>query len=161
MTTPYLAFVESPFDPTDAQIGHYMMATWAKVCQAMGPEFEPYLPVVMPSLLATASAKADLSHYGIYAHTLYSSTALTACTLDGDDEAADEREGWETIMMDGETYGIKTSAMEEKCQAFETLVIYCSTLGPRFAPYLSQTLEVTLPCLNFYFPEGVREACAM
>ena len=68
----------------------------------------------------------------------------------------DEREGWETIMMDGETYGIKTSAMEEKCQAFETLVIYCSTLGPRFAPYLSQTLEV-----KFYFHEGVREACAL
>ena len=40
------------------------MATWAKVCQAMGQEFEPYLPVVMPSLLATAGAKADLSLYG-------------------------------------------------------------------------------------------------
>jgi hypothetical protein len=136
-----------------------MMATWAKVCQAMGQEFEPYLPVVMPSLLATASAKADLSHYGIYALCL--STTLTTFALDSDEEAADEREGWETIVMDGETYGIKTSSMEEKCQAFETLVIYCSTLGPRFAPYLSQTLEVTLPCLKFYFHEGVREACAM
>ena len=73
----------------------------------------------------------------------------------------DDRDGWETVVMDGETYGIKTSAMEEKCQAFETLVIYCSTLGPWFAPYLSQTLEVTLPCLKFYFHEGVREACAM
>lgn len=29
----------------------------------MGPEFDPYLPVVMPSLLATAGAKADLSLY--------------------------------------------------------------------------------------------------
>src|SRR5882762_778660 len=29
--------------------------------------------------------------------------------------------------------------MGENCQAFETLVIYCSTLGPRFAPYLAQT----------------------
>ena len=72
--------------------------------------------------------------------------------------------------MDGQTYGVRTSAMDEKCQAFETLVIYCSTLGPRFAPYLAQTfffltleasLEVTLPCLRFYFHEGVREACAM
>ena len=90
-----------------------------------------------------------------------SGIVLTACVLDGEDEAMDEREGWETITMDGETYGIKTSAMEEKCQAFETLVIYCSTLGPRFAPYLSQTLEVTLPCLKFYFHEGVREACAL
>lgn len=84
-----------------------------------------------------------------------------AVATDNDDEVAEEREGWETIVMDGQTCGIKTSAMEEKCQAFETLVIYCSTLGPRFAPYLSQTLEVTLPCLKFYFHEGVREACAM
>jgi hypothetical protein len=30
----------------------------------MGPEFEPYLIVVMPSLLATAGAKADLSLRG-------------------------------------------------------------------------------------------------
>ena len=63
--------------------------------------------------------------------------------------------------MDGQTFGVRTSAMDEKCHAFETLVIYCSTLGSRFAPYLAQTLEVTLPCLRFYFHEGVREACAM
>jgi hypothetical protein len=60
-----------------------------------------------------------------------------------EDKASEDREGWETIVMDGQTYGVRTSAMDEKCQAFETLVIYCSTLGPRFAPYLAQTLE---PC---------------
>ena len=142
----------------DSQVTHYLMATWAKVCQAMGQEFEPYLPVVMPSLLATAGAKADLSLYG--KHLLFRQFSyLSHSAKDNDD--AEEREGWETIVMDGQTCGIKTSAMEEKCQAFETLVIYCSTLGPRFAPYLSQTLEVTLPCLKFYFHEGVREACAM
>jgi len=53
------------------------MATWAKVCQAMGPEFEPYLPVVMPSLLATASAKADLSVYG----TVQVDLILAACLM--------------------------------------------------------------------------------
>ena len=61
-----LFILESPIDPQDSQISHYLIATWAKVCQAMGPEFEPYLPVVMPSLLLTASAKADLSVYGTY-----------------------------------------------------------------------------------------------
>jgi hypothetical protein len=72
-----------------------------------------------------------------------------------------EREGWETIQMDGQTVGIKTSAIEEKCQAFETLVIYSSTLGARFAPYFSQSLELALPGLRFYFHDGVREACAV
>lgn len=47
-------------------LGHYLIATWAKVCQAMGPEFEPYLPVVMPPLLQAASAKADVSVYGAF-----------------------------------------------------------------------------------------------
>jgi len=56
---------KSPIDPGDTQVAHYLIATWAKVCQAMGPEFEPYLPVVMPSLLETANAKADLSVYGM------------------------------------------------------------------------------------------------
>lgn len=55
---------DSPMDHHDTMLGHYLISTWAKVCQAMGPEFEPYLPVVMPPLLQAASAKADLSIYG-------------------------------------------------------------------------------------------------
>lgn len=65
------------------------------------------------------------------------------------------------MSLDGQQVGIKTSVIEEKCQAFETLVIYCSTLGAKFAPYLSQSLELVLPSLRFYFHEGVREACAL
>uniref|UniRef100_A0A8H7Y6G7 TOG domain-containing protein n=1 Tax=Psilocybe cubensis TaxID=181762 RepID=A0A8H7Y6G7_PSICU len=76
---------QGPHDPNDNQVGHYLIATWAKVCQALGPEFEPYLALVMPSLLATAGAKADLSLYN------------------DEDEYSDERDGWETIVMDGQT----------------------------------------------------------
>lgn len=53
-------------DPGDTQLVHYLTATWGKVCQALGEEFEPYLPVVMPQLLATAAAKADISIYGAF-----------------------------------------------------------------------------------------------
>ncbi|THU84282.1 ARM repeat-containing protein [Dendrothele bispora CBS 962.96] len=134
---------KSPIDPQDTQLSHYLMGTWAKICQAMGVEFEPYLPVVMPDLLTTASAKADVSVY------------------DDEDGKVEEREGWETVNMDGQTLGIRTSAIEEKCQAFETMVIYASTLQGRYAPYLTQSLEVALPALRFYFHDGVREACAM
>jgi hypothetical protein len=63
--------------------------------------------------------------------------------------------------MDGQQVGIRTSAIDEKCQAFETLVIYCSTLGARFAPYLQQSLEVVLQSLRFVLHDGVREACAL
>jgi hypothetical protein len=77
----------------------------------------------------------------------------------GEDE--EEKEGWETVSVDGQQVGIRTSAIDEKCQAFETLVIHCSTLGPRFAPYLVQSLELALPALKFIFHDGVREAATM
>ncbi|EIW80155.1 ARM repeat-containing protein [Coniophora puteana RWD-64-598 SS2] len=131
-----------PHDPNDTLLANYLIATWAKICQAMGPDFEPYLPVVMPPLLNAANAKADVSVYA-----------------DEDDENGyEEREGWETINMDGRIVGIRTSTIEEKCQAFETLLIYAATLDGRFAPYLTQALELALPALRFYFHEGVREA---
>jgi hypothetical protein len=57
-------WIDTPVDPSDTMLPHYLIATWAKVCQAMGPEFEPYLPVVMPPLFRAANAKADVSVYG-------------------------------------------------------------------------------------------------
>ncbi|KIK93959.1 hypothetical protein PAXRUDRAFT_33792 [Paxillus rubicundulus Ve08.2h10] len=129
----------SPVDPSDTLLGTYLIATWAKICQALGPEFGPFLPMVMPPLLDAARAKADVSLY------------------DDEDENRD-REGWETISMNGQIIGIRTSSLDEKCQAFDTLVVYCSILNELFGPYVTQTLELTLPALRFYFHEGVREA---
>ena len=79
---------------------------------------------------------------------------------DDDDDIGETREGWETISMDGQIIGIRTSTIDEKCQAFDTLVVYCATLGGRFAPYLTQSLELSLPALKFYFHDGVREAAS-
>ncbi|KAG0701167.1 ARM repeat-containing protein [Suillus ampliporus] len=132
----------SPVDPSDTMLPNFLIATWAKICQALGTEFEPFLPVVMPPLLNAASAKADVSIYS------------------DDDDIGETREGWETISMDGQIVGIRTSTIDEKCQAFDTLVVYCATLGGRFAPYLTQSLELSLPALKFYFHDGVREAAS-
>lgn len=141
---------------------HYLIATWAKVCQAMGEEFEPYLPVVMPPLLAAASTKTEVSVYGKF--NILSVVVMLRYSCMGPEDTSDEpedREGWELLNMDGQQIGIRTSALEEKCQAFETLLIYSSTLGPRFVSYLTPTLELVLPNLRFFFHEGVREACAL
>jgi hypothetical protein len=51
-------------DPEDTMLPQYLSATWAKVCQAMGSEFEPYLQIVMPPLLQSAAVKADVSIFG-------------------------------------------------------------------------------------------------
>ncbi|KAF8429400.1 hypothetical protein L210DRAFT_989820 [Boletus edulis BED1] len=93
----------------------------------------------MPPLLNAASAKANVSVYD-------------------EEEDGYERDGWETISMDGQIAGIRTSTIDEKCEAFDTIVIHCSVLGGRFGPYFTQSLELTLPALQFYFHEGVREA---
>jgi hypothetical protein len=57
-------------DPDDTMLPHYLSASWAKVCQAMGPEFEPYLPVVIPPLLQSAAVKADVSIFGEVHHII-------------------------------------------------------------------------------------------
>jgi hypothetical protein len=76
-------------------------------------------------------------------------------------DTSEEKEGWETMKLDGQRVAVRTAAIEEKNQAFETLAIHCSTLGAAFAPYLGQTLELALPALRFYFHDGVREASCM
>ena len=58
--------------------------------------------------------------------------------------------GWKTVMVDGKMIGIKICALEEKCQDFETLLIYCLTLGGKYMPYLSQILEICILCLKSF-----------
>ncbi|KIY64331.1 ARM repeat-containing protein [Cylindrobasidium torrendii FP15055 ss-10] len=135
-----------PPDPQDTQLAHYLMATWAKICQAMGSEFEPYLPVVMPGLLSMASKKADVSVYDAPS----SPDANPAPTP-----------GWDVIPMDDQLFSVRTQGLEEKCQALETMLIHASTLQGKFGPWVASSLEVALNGLKFYFHDGVREACAM
>ena len=149
-STCYLGYaltvtLESPQLAQDPTLEHYLMSTWPKICQAIGAEFEAYLPIVMPALLqAAGGSKADLFLLPSASSSPY-----------------DEDEDIELITLDHGTYGVRTSAMDDKCRALETLVVYVNELGPRMASYLPQCLDVTLPCLRFYWHEGVREACAM
>ena len=69
--------------------------------------------------------------------------ADSGCAED-DEDVPELKEGWHIIKMDGRQVGIRTSAIDEKCQAFETLIIYCSTLSACFALYLQQSLEMVL-----------------
>jgi hypothetical protein len=56
--------VDSPVDPGDTLLSHYLIATWAKICQTMGPQFALYLSVVIPLLVNAAGMEADISVYG-------------------------------------------------------------------------------------------------
>lgn len=150
---------DSPVEPDDTLLNSYLIASWAKICQALGPEFEPYLPVVMPPLLRAASAKADVSVIGSY----HSITLGYQCAHYSSDEEDDrfESDAWTTIKLEGQSVGIKSAVLEEKCQALEMLLVYVSTLGGSFAPYLTQSFELVLPALRFYFHVGVQETAAL
>lgn len=154
-----MVLIDSNSSEDDPMLVTYTIGAWAKVCQALGPEFEPYLPAVMPSCLTAAAAKADLSIHGECWDRFPVLEHLTEDVAD-EDETLEDRPGWEFFPLDGRQVGIQTSIMEDKHHAFNTLLIYCSTLGPHFAPYLSQTLELTLPSLGFVFHDGVRETAS-
>jgi hypothetical protein len=150
--------VDSPVEPDDTLLSSYLIASWAKICQALGPEFEPYLPVVMPPLLRAASAKADVSVIGSFFDRLMGSSAHYFS--DEEDEQF-ESDAWTTIKLEGQSVGIKSAVLEEKCQALEMLLVYVSTLGGSFAPYLTQSFELVLPALRFYFHVGVQETATL
>ena len=116
------SMLESLVDTDDTQLVCYLTSTWAKIGQALGVELESYLTLVMPYI----------------------------SSFHEEEGANNDRNGWETVMVDGKTMGIKICTLEEKCQAFETLLIYCSTLGGKYAPYLSQMLEICIPCLKSF-----------
>lgn len=50
---------QSNLEPDDPQVS-FLLQAWARVCKALGQEFVPYLEVVMPPLLQSASADPDM-----------------------------------------------------------------------------------------------------
>ncbi|KAG8854198.1 hypothetical protein FRB96_007754 [Tulasnella sp. 330] len=136
-----LRIQDSVTDPSDDTMA-YLITTWAKVSQTLKKDFVPYLPFVMPVLLRTASLKPEM-------------------TILGDDEEPDTTGDWQTVVVHGQRIGIRTAVLEEKSQAFENIVVHCSSLGEAFAEYVRPVLELCLPGLRYFYHEGVREASAM
>jgi hypothetical protein len=99
----------------------------------------------MPALLTTSEYEGGYLCLRYEFHIFLRLPCIDDVRIDEVEDKHEDREGLETIMMDGETLGIHTSAIGKKCQAFETLV---------FAPYLARGLEVSLPALQFYSHDG-------
>ncbi|KAJ2693743.1 importin subunit beta-3, partial [Coemansia spiralis] len=131
-------------DADDPQAS-YLQASWARLCRLMGADFAPLLPVVMPPLLAAARQQPDLA------------------VLDPEEDpetSYSAEDGWEFANLGGQHVGIRTTALEEKCDAVELLGTYARDLGPAFLPHAAETLELLVPLFRFYFHEGVRAAAA-
>jgi len=121
-------------DPTPG----YLLQAWARLAKCMGAAFLPYLPLVMPRLLATAGTKPDV------------------VVQESGAELEDDDEGLEHIQMGDKVLSIRTSVLEDKAMALNMLCCYVEELKEGMLPYLEQIGQITLPLLKFYLNEEVR-----
>lgn len=125
-------------DPTTG----YMMQAGARLCKCLGPEFIPYLEVVMPSLLTSAKIEPEVK------------------VRDAEDADEDEDEDVEHIVLGDRLISIRTSSLEEKVTACNMLCCYAEELREGFLPYVQQVTEIMVPLLKFWFHEDIRRAAS-
>lgn len=126
----------------DDPFGSYMLQAGARICTALGQDFIPYLPVMMPRMLEIAAAKPDFK------------------VDDADDETDNGDEDLETFFVAGKRVSLHTSALEEKSTACSMLCCFAYELKEGFCPYVEQVAEIMVPLLKFYFNEEIRIASA-
>lgn len=122
----------------------YMISAWTRICKILGPQFEPYLPFVMGPVLRAAEIKIEVA------------------LLEKEDvSAVSEEDDWTCVNLgDHQTFGIKTTGLEEKATACQMLVCYARELKGAFVNYVEETLKIMVPLLKFYFHDDVRVAAA-
>jgi hypothetical protein len=127
----------------DPQIS-YMISAWARMCKIMGKDFEQYLPLVMGPVLKAAALKPEVA------------------LLDSDDMKVMENDSdWQFVTLgDQQSFGIRTSGLEEKATACQMLVCYARELKEGFAAYTEDVVKIMVAHLKFYFHDGVRVAAA-
>ena len=130
----------SGLDPDDP-FSSYMLQAGARICTALGQDFIPYLPVVMPPMLQAAGAKADFQ-------------------VNEPDDVDDDDDDLETFFVAGKRVSLHTSALEEKATACSMLCCFAYELKEGFCQYVDQVSNIMIPLLKFYFNEEVRIAAA-
>jgi len=130
-------------DADDPTLG-YMLQAGARLCKCLGHEFLPYLPIVMPPLIKSATLEADIK----------------ISDADDDEEGGDEDEDddVEHIRMGDKLVAIRTSSLEEKATACNMLCCYADELKDGFFPYVKQVADIMVPLLKFWLHEEVRRA---
>jgi len=122
-----------------------LIVTWGNICQAMRTEFEPYLAVVIPPLFkALAVGKFRFNMAGVLLITV------------ADNSNFDLQAFMSRYLQEGIIGAMST---DNKHLAFRSLIIYCAIFQSRFAPYVTQSLELTLSTLRHSARIQAREEC--
>ncbi|KAJ9095343.1 hypothetical protein QFC21_005709 [Naganishia friedmannii] len=111
---------------------------WSFIADALGDDFEPWMPLVMGKMLAGARQAVQVKAY-----------------QDGLEEVAS---GWEVI---DDQYLLNTSALEDRLTHVQQLDQICVHLGSRLMRgYLDDVAKCCVENLQFKLDESVREAAA-
>ncbi|CAM9729618.1 unnamed protein product, partial [Ectocarpus sp. 12 AP-2014] len=130
-------------DPTRV----YMLRAWVRICKCLGPDFVPYLPLVMPPLLAAASANVEVE--------------LPSGGGDSDGADVDELDSDVDCMegLDGEVVAVRTWALEEQATACQMILLLAEALQEHFLPYVEAVAGQLARLVNSSPHDDVRTFC--
>lgn len=121
----------------------FLQQAWARLCKALGKEFVPYLPALVPPLLQSAQLPADLK-----------------VIKDSDAQTLDN-EQWKRLTFDDDQYlVINMDRIQEKTSALTMLYWLADELKEHFFSYVDKLVPVCTDSLRFYHNEQVRTASA-
>ncbi|KHJ95673.1 HEAT repeat protein [Oesophagostomum dentatum] len=120
----------------------YMICSWTRICKVLGKEFAPYLPLIMGTVLQTASYKPEVA------------------VVDEEDAQTDDPAWSYHSVGDNKSFGIRTAGLDEKADSCAMLVCYARDLEEEFVPYVDEVAKLCVENLRFLFVDSVRSSAA-
>jgi hypothetical protein len=146
---PEVAPVMEALLPSDDTQHQHVVSTMARICRVIGRAFAPYLPRVIPPLIASARIE-------------------DACVIlpEGEANPYQNRDGYKTASVDVRQNGmqqisINSTLLEEKSRAIRMLFEYANTMGATFFPYVDEVARILVPCVRYQFESNVRTNSVM
>lgn len=122
------------------------MTSCARIGSVMGPEFLNFLPYVIPHLKTAADITPEITIVDVHRDT-----------------TEEQNQGWMFYDYDGRRIGIKTSMLEDKAVALDTIGVFASKLKAHFHQHAAHLFDVVFRQLTFLYDEDARyyAACAL
>jgi hypothetical protein len=133
---------------SDDPLVAYMLQTWTRICQCLGADFVPYLPLIMPPLLQMVAQDVEVNEQLV---NLGSSN-------DDDDDDFDENDQVVGAFVDGRSVKINTAALEDKATACRMLTHLIDDLKEHFMPYVEPVTKLLVPLIRECVYDDVRSS---
>ena len=112
--------------------------SWGKFAKALGKDFAPILPPILPRIIRSASLEADVK------------------ILSPEQQ---EDEGWQLLELDQQNVlGINTAVTQEKTAAMTLLYWLAFELQELMFPHIPQILPLCINGIEFFYHDAVRTA---